>query len=184
MYFMQAAGEPLRLRFHKAPYGPYAENLRYVLARIEGRLVTGYGDGGDGPSKQLEVLRNAVEAAQAFLRNLPDVRARLDRVSNLVDGFESEFGLELLATVHWVAENEQAMTIDEIRKATLRCVFRAMGPFHPARPNAHRARFGTLGRVRAWCGRRRLGPRPLGTRDPSRAIHQAKARRSLIRRFT
>ena len=117
MCFMQA-GEPLRLRFRKAPYGPYAENLRHVLARIECHLVTGSGDGGDDPRKQLEVLPNAVEAGQAFLRNLPDVRARFDRVWNLVDGFESEFGLELLATVHWVAENEQAMTIDEIRKAT------------------------------------------------------------------
>ena len=30
MYFMQAAGQPLRLRFAKAPYGPFAENLRRV----------------------------------------------------------------------------------------------------------------------------------------------------------
>ena len=31
MYFMHAAGEPLRLRFVKARYGPYAENLCHVL---------------------------------------------------------------------------------------------------------------------------------------------------------
>ena len=31
MYFMQEAGEPLRLRLSKGPYGPYAENLRHVL---------------------------------------------------------------------------------------------------------------------------------------------------------
>ena len=35
MYFMQEAGEPLRLRLAKGPYGPYAENLRHVLrARV------------------------------------------------------------------------------------------------------------------------------------------------------
>ncbi|KKK92759.1 hypothetical protein LCGC14_2699710, partial [marine sediment metagenome] len=28
MYFMQEAGEPLRLKYTKGPYGPYAENLR------------------------------------------------------------------------------------------------------------------------------------------------------------
>ena len=33
MYFMQEAGEPLRLQYAKAPYGPYAENLRHVLQR-------------------------------------------------------------------------------------------------------------------------------------------------------
>lgn len=42
MYFLQEAGEPLRLRFVKGPYGPYAENLRHVLVAIEGHLIAGY----------------------------------------------------------------------------------------------------------------------------------------------
>ena len=46
MYFMQLAGEPLRLQFKKAQYGPYAENLRHVLNAIEGHLISGYDDGG------------------------------------------------------------------------------------------------------------------------------------------
>ena len=41
MYFMQEAGEPLRLRYVKAPYGPYAENLRHVLRAVEGHLIAG-----------------------------------------------------------------------------------------------------------------------------------------------
>ncbi len=49
MYFMQEADEPLNLRFTKAPYGPYAENLRHVLHSIEGHLISGYADGGDAP---------------------------------------------------------------------------------------------------------------------------------------
>jgi O-acetyl-ADP-ribose deacetylase (regulator of RNase III) len=42
MYFMQEAGEPLKLRFAKGPYGPYAENLRHVLHAIEGHYISGY----------------------------------------------------------------------------------------------------------------------------------------------
>ena len=34
LYFMQKAGEPLRLRYVKAPHGPYAENLRHVLQAL------------------------------------------------------------------------------------------------------------------------------------------------------
>lgn len=34
MYFMQQAGQPLRLQFSKGPYGPYAENLRHVLRTV------------------------------------------------------------------------------------------------------------------------------------------------------
>ena len=39
MYFMQEAGERLRLRFVKGFYGPYAVNLRHVLLKVEGHYV-------------------------------------------------------------------------------------------------------------------------------------------------
>ncbi|WP_437486681.1 macro domain-containing protein [Sorangium sp. So ce1014] len=107
MYFMQEAGEPLRLRYEKGPFGPYAENLRHVLARIEGHLLSGYADGGDAPEKQLELVPGAASDAAAFLSGHPDTRARFDRVADLVEGFETPFGMELLATVHWVATREE-----------------------------------------------------------------------------
>lgn len=114
MYFMQEAGEPLRLRLTKGPYGPYAENLRHVLAAIEGHLLSGYGAGGDEPDKQLELLPGAVEEARAELDKRPETRARFERVGELIEGFESSFGLELLASVHWVIEHEAASTEDEV----------------------------------------------------------------------
>ena len=119
MYFMQAAGEPLKLRFTKGHYGPYAENLRHVLNAIEGHLVSGCADGGDAPDRQLQIVPGALEDARAFLANRAATHARLARVSDLVDGFESPFGLELLSTVHWVA-NEPARLRDpeEITRQT------------------------------------------------------------------
>lgn len=108
MYFMQEAGEPLRLRFVKGPYGPYAENLRHVLNEIEGYYVSGYGAGGDAPDKTLELVPGAVQDAKAKLREQPDSLERFERVSDLVAGFESSFGLELLATVHWLLHHEHA----------------------------------------------------------------------------
>jgi O-acetyl-ADP-ribose deacetylase (regulator of RNase III) len=109
MYFMQAAGEPLRLNYAQAPYGPYAENLRHVLRQIEGYYISGYQDGGDAPDKELGLVPGAAEEAEAFLVAHPDTRRRFDRVAELVEGFETPFGLELLSTVHWV------MTRDGIR---------------------------------------------------------------------
>jgi O-acetyl-ADP-ribose deacetylase (regulator of RNase III) len=113
MYFMQEAGQPLRLRYAKAPYGPYAENLRHVLRAVEGHLVAGYADGGDAPDKQLELVPGAVKDAEAFLKDHADTRQRFDRVADLVEGFETPFGLELLSTVHWVATRESATTPDK-----------------------------------------------------------------------
>ena len=113
MYFMQEAGEPLRLKYAKAPYGPYAENLRHVLHAVEGHLVSGYADGGDAPDKQIELVPGAVKDAEAFLIGKPDTVTRFDRVGNLVEGFETPFGLELLATVHWVVTRENATSAED-----------------------------------------------------------------------
>lgn len=113
LYFMQEAGEPLRLRYAKAPYGPYAENLRYVLRTVEGHLISGYQDGGDAPDKQLELVPGAVADADAFLATDAGTRGHFDRVGQLVEGFETPFGLELLATVHWVVTREHASCLED-----------------------------------------------------------------------
>ena len=118
MYFMQAAGEPLKLKFAKGPYGPYAENLRHVMNAIEGHLVSGYVYGGDAPDKQLELVPGALADTRAFLENKADTQARFERVSDLVEGFESSFGLELLTTVHWVVGEVGAGMLDDVVRRT------------------------------------------------------------------
>ena len=114
MYFMQKAGEPLRLNYVKAPYGPYAENLSHVLARVEGHMVDGYRDGGDAPDKELKLVPGAVADARAVLANADETRARFERVAALVSGFETPFGLELLSTVHWVARENASAAPDAL----------------------------------------------------------------------
>lgn len=116
MYFMQEAGQPLKLKYVKHHYGPYATNLAYVLHRIEGHFVAGYQDGGDQPDKQLAIVPGAIEEAELALTHEPQTHDNFSRVADLVDGFETPYGLELLATVHWVATREGAMTHDEAVK--------------------------------------------------------------------
>ncbi len=118
MYFMQEAGAYLRLRFKKAPFGPYAENLRHVLSHIEGHFIQGYGDADDKPEKQIELISGSWKMAEAFLSNHPEAHNQFKRVADLIEGFETPFGMELLATVHWVATREAASTADEAIAAT------------------------------------------------------------------
>ena len=118
LYFMQESGERLRLKYQKAFYGPYAENLRHVLHEIEGHFISGYADGGDTPSKQLELVPGAIEDATAFLESHQKTRERFNKAADLVEGFESSFGLELLSTVHWVVSKEQVQTVDEVVRQT------------------------------------------------------------------
>ena len=114
MYFMQESGEELRLKYKKAQFGPYADNLRHVLNTIEGHFISGYEDGGDAPTKQLKLIPKAVEDAKNYLTNKENTNENFVKVAKLVDGFETPFGLELLSTVHWVVKNENASNLEEV----------------------------------------------------------------------
>lgn len=114
MYFLQVAGEPLRLEFKKHLYGPYADNLRHVLRVVEGHYVSGYGDG-SVPVQEAEplcVLPGALDEAQPVLKAHPETARRIARVLELAEGFESAYGLELLASVHWVMTEDPAHAHD------------------------------------------------------------------------
>lgn len=114
MYFLQEYGEVLSLKYNKASYGPYAENLRHVLNAMEGYYISGYEDGGDNPEKQIQLVPGAYRDANKFLTSHTQTKERLEKVANLIEGFESPFGLELLSTVHWVAKKENANSLDDI----------------------------------------------------------------------
>jgi len=106
LYFLQEAGEPLSLNFTKEKYGPYADQVRHAVIGMEGQFVTGFGDGtGNGDIRLLP--RAQVEAAPLLEAN-PVTFARFDRVADLISGFETPYGLELLSTTHWVATREGA----------------------------------------------------------------------------
>ena len=118
LYFMQKAGEPLRLRYVKAPHGPYAENLRHVLQVLEGHYLSGAGPAGDRTDQPLQLAPGAVREAEAFLERHPATNSRFDRVAALVAGFESPSGLELLATVDWVIDEIGSDAVADVTRAT------------------------------------------------------------------
>jgi len=108
-YFLQEAGQPLRLQYVRGPYGPYADSLRHVLISTEGTYTMGYGDGSDRPlDSSIELMPGAQQQASAILAEHPQTRHRIDRVMDLVDGFDSRYGMELLGTVHWLVKHEGA----------------------------------------------------------------------------
>lgn len=102
-YLLQASGEPLRLTFAKAQYGPYAETLNDVLQLMDGHFLRGYGDRTTEADIQLD--RESADAAAAFLAEDAEALGRIEGVRALIEGFESPFGLELLTTVHWAAHD-------------------------------------------------------------------------------
>ena len=124
MYFLQEAGEPLKLNFIKYHYGPYATNLRFVLQRMDGQYVCGYRDGGDYPDKEISLMPGAYVEACQVMDGYPDTRKKMDRVFRLVEGFETPDGMELLASVHWACVHahiqEESEIVEYIHNWTIR----------------------------------------------------------------
>lgn len=117
-YFLQTAGQNLgTLRFEKNKFGPYAPALRHVLTKMDGAFLTGVGDG-TKPS-EIMVLAPALDQAEKLLAENADDQtgARVERISRLIDGFETPYGMELLATVHWTAGEKPGASFDEIVRA-------------------------------------------------------------------
>jgi O-acetyl-ADP-ribose deacetylase (regulator of RNase III) len=109
-YLLQASGVKLKLDFRKAQYGPYAEQLNFVLQNMEGHYTSGYGDR-DSPWP-IQLLPGAYEEALNFLRDREDLFSAVERVSTVIDGYESPYGLELLTTVHFVATQDVSPAVD------------------------------------------------------------------------
>lgn len=111
MYFLLAFGEPIKkLKFVKGPYGPYSETLHHVLNETEGHFTIGFADGGEAPDKPIQLMEGAVETAEQKLDSVPATHDKFDHVAKVIEGFETPFGMELLATVHWVANEDGANT--------------------------------------------------------------------------
>ncbi len=107
-YFLQEAGENLRLQFVKHQYGPYADVLRHALDKMDGHFIRGLGDG--VVESEIVPDQGALAEAELFIQQAQrqDLFQHISRVATLIEGFQSPYGMELLSTVHWVATREQA----------------------------------------------------------------------------
>jgi hypothetical protein len=123
LYFLQGAGVKLQLRFARETHGPYADNLRHALHHFEGHFTLGFGDGHNSPPTPIKLIGSALTEAEDFAASRAaegrKTMFRLDRVTELIEGFESPCGMELLASVHWVATHpeEQATDLDSVMRA-------------------------------------------------------------------
>lgn len=110
---------PLNLRFVAHKYGPYADRLRHLLEGLDGSYL--HCEKRISDADPLDVIwfdDGRKEFVQAYLKSEAKAYVQaLEATSALIDGFESPFGMELLATVDWLLAREGiAPTVPALRE--------------------------------------------------------------------
>ena len=113
--------DPLRLNFVANKFGPYADNLRHLLDGLDGSYLHCEKRLADaGPLDLIwfeDSKRDWIE--EYFATDVEAYRLVpiMDKTSEIIDGFESPLGMELLATVDWLVTREGCEpTVLAIRK--------------------------------------------------------------------
>lgn len=114
MYFANEADPDLALDFTPGRYGPYSERVRHLLQGMEGAFTVGLGDGTARvlANQPISLTTKGTDAITDYLATdaaADRVSAAVDTVLRVIEGFEGPYGVELLASTHWVATREGAM---------------------------------------------------------------------------
>ena len=115
-YLLQAAGEPLSLRYVWGSSGPVATNLDALLQPLNRYCLSGLDP--TVPDAEIELAPDASITSDRVITGIPDAAAHGARVVRLIKGFETPYGLELLAAVHWVA-HERRGAVDDPESAVV-----------------------------------------------------------------
>lgn len=115
---------PLELKFVAHTYGPYANRLEHLLDNLDGSYLHCAKRISDaGPTDVIWFDESRRSYLQAYLNSeAKSYLPALEFTAELIDGFESPYGMELLSTVDWL------LSCDGV-KPTLDSVRQGLGPW-------------------------------------------------------
>jgi O-acetyl-ADP-ribose deacetylase (regulator of RNase III) len=119
-YFLQRFGEPqLRLDFAKHIYGPYSGKVRHVLYALNGVYIRGFEQKNIRPFDEFELVGDKRAEIEAHLKdNLSETeKKRLSLVSELIEGYQSPYAVELLASVDFILAAHPKASPEEVRQS-------------------------------------------------------------------
>lgn len=94
----------MKLEFTKGYYGPYSGKVRHVLYALNGYNLKGFEQKAEKPFEPIEIIVERSGEVMEFIdRQLAQPeKNHLEKVLTLIRGYESPYGLELLATVDFL----------------------------------------------------------------------------------
>jgi O-acetyl-ADP-ribose deacetylase (regulator of RNase III) len=116
-YFLQRFGaeQYFKLKFEPNFYGPYSGKVRYILNVLNGSYIMGYSDMNKKPFDPLIMLSDGYDIVKDYIDSSLILKEIVERTTGFLNGFYSDFALELLSSVDYIACQEKTLDKQIIR---------------------------------------------------------------------
>ena len=110
-YFLQRFGAKkyFKLDFEPNFYGPYSGKVRFVLNAINGSYLMGYSDMNKKPFEPLTLIADAYDTVKNHVESNTELLEIANKTITFLSGFYSDFALELLSSIDYIATKEKTM---------------------------------------------------------------------------
>ncbi len=117
-YFLQKFGAKKYFKLKYTPnfYGPYSGKVRYILNVLNGSYIMGYSDMNKKPFEPLTLLSDGYEMVNTYIRDNDELRDIAQKTTKFLNGFYSDFALELLSSVDYIVSVNKTYEKDLIIK--------------------------------------------------------------------
>ena len=110
-YFLQKFGAKkyFKLEFEPNFYGPYSGKVRFVLNAINGSYLMGYSDMNKKPFEPLTLVSDAYQTVKNHIENNKELLEIVNKTIIFLNGFYSDFALELLSSIDYISTKENTL---------------------------------------------------------------------------
>jgi hypothetical protein len=104
------------MEFKQGYYGPYSSRARFLLDAMNGYYIRGMEQMDAKPFEALELLPGKRPELNAYIEENLSVRQKgnLKKLTELIDGFQTAYGMELLASVDYIRRKYQVHSSEKI----------------------------------------------------------------------
>ena len=115
-YFLQRFGaeDLFKLKFEPKYYGPYSGKVRYVLNALNGSYIMGYSDMNTKPFESLSLVVDSFDEIEEFVKKDEHLSLIAQQTKTFLNGFYSDFGLELLSSIDFLMCQYGEISVNEI----------------------------------------------------------------------
>lgn len=117
-WFLQRRGEKLRLKFEAHHYGPYSVQINHVLQYLNGVYLKGMEQNVVKPFEPLILNYDKYQDVKNYINTklTAEHKQRLEDVTKLLRGFESDFSIELLASIDYILKDDKSKKVEDVAK--------------------------------------------------------------------